>query len=70
MEWERVKAHWQTFGVLVRARWGRISEEQLEMIGGSREDLVRQIHAIYGISLGMAQMQVESWQGRLAQPPT
>ena len=69
MEWERIQANWQGFRALVRARWGRISDEQLDTIGGRREELVRRIQAIYGISLGMAQMQVESWQGRLASPP-
>ena len=68
MEWERIQ-RWDCFKALVRARWGRISEQQLDTIGGCREELVRQIHAIYGISPGMAQMQVESWQGRLGQPP-
>jgi hypothetical protein len=69
MEWERIQADWQGFKALVRARWARISEEQLDVIGGRREHLVRQVHALYGISLGMAQMQVESWQGRLVPPP-
>jgi uncharacterized protein YjbJ (UPF0337 family) len=70
MEWDRIQANWQSFRALVRARWARISDEQLDTIGGSREQLVRQVHALYGISLGMAQMQVESWQGRLARPTT
>lgn len=68
MEWERVQANWAGFRALVRARWARITEEHLDTIGGRREQLVLQVHALYGISLGMAQMQVESWQGRLARP--
>ena len=69
MDWERIEANWQTIKALARARWGRISEEQLELIAGRREQLARQVHAVYGVSLGMAEMQVESWQGRLVEPP-
>ena len=68
MEWERVQANWASFRALVRARWAKMSEEQLDTIGGRRDQLVLQVQALYGISLGMAQMQVESWQGRLARP--
>jgi uncharacterized protein YjbJ (UPF0337 family) len=68
MEWERIQANWAGFRALVRARWARITEQQLDAIGGRREQLVLQVQALYGISLGMAQMQVESWQGQLARP--
>ena len=68
MEWDWIQANWQSLKALARARWARISEEQLDTIAGRREQLVLQVHALYGISLGMAQMQVESWQGRLVRP--
>jgi len=51
---------------LSRARWAKLGEQDLELIAGSRDALVMQISALYGISSDTAQMQLESWQGRLA----
>lgn len=68
MDWERIQADWQHFKVLARSRWMKISAAEFDLIAGRREQLVGQIHAVYGISPGMAQMQVESWQGQQREP--
>jgi uncharacterized protein YjbJ (UPF0337 family) len=64
MEWDLIKADWQHYKVLARARWGRISVEELDLIAGRRELLAGQIRDVYGITGDAAQMQVESWQGQ------
>lgn len=68
MDWERVAKHWVYFKVRARQRWGRISPDELDVIGGRRERLTECIRELYGISQGAAEMQVESWQGRLEEP--
>jgi uncharacterized protein YjbJ (UPF0337 family) len=68
MDWDRIQANWQHFKTLARARWGRISAEQFDLIAGHREQLAAHIHLVYGISRNMAQMQLESWQGQQREP--
>ena len=70
MEWERIKANWPHFKVLARVRWRLISAEEFELIDGRREALARQIAEVYRVSQGMAQMQLESWQGQQREPGT
>ena len=65
MDWERVEANWAHYKGLARERWNRITADELDAIGGRREQLAHRIHEIYGISKGTAQMQLESWQGAL-----
>ncbi len=68
MEWDRIEANWQHFKVIARVRWERITADELDLIGGRREQLVAQIGEVYRISATTAQMQVESW-GQQQEPP-
>ena len=68
MDWNRIQGNWQHFKTLARARWARITQEEIDLIGGRREDLAEHIQEIYGISREAAQMQVESWQGQQREP--
>ena len=65
MDWAVVEANWSHYRNVAKARWTRITAEELDAIGGRREQLALRIHEIYGISKGAAQMQLESWQGTL-----
>jgi len=68
MDWERIQGDWGHYKLRARLRWTRITAEEFDLIGGRREVLAGQIQEVYGISLGAAQMQLESWQG-LQQAP-
>ncbi len=65
MDWAVVEANWSHYKKVAKARWPRITAEEIDAIGGRREQLANRIHEIYGISKGAAQMQLESWQGTL-----
>ena len=69
MDWDLIQTNWQHFKVIARVRWGRISAEEFDLIGGQRERLATQIGEAYGVSQAMAQMQLESWQGQQHEAP-
>jgi uncharacterized protein YjbJ (UPF0337 family) len=68
MRWERIQANWQHFKVSARARWGMITTQELDVIGGRRELLTGHIEEVYGITLAKAQAQVEAWRGEQREP--
>ena len=68
MDWERIQANWEHFKVIARVRWTRITAEEFDAIAGRREALAAQIQEVYRLSAGMAQMQLESWQGQQKEP--
>ena len=70
MNWDRIQANWQHFKESARTRWGMITADELEMIGGRRELLTGHIEEVYGITLAKAQAQVESWRGEQREPGT
>lgn len=68
MDWARIQADWPHYKALAGQRWGRLSAADLDIIAGRRELLAAHIQQTYGISLGAAQMQLESWQGQQREP--
>lgn len=68
MDWERIEANWQHFKASAHARWGMITPDEFDIIGGRREHLAGQIQEIYSISLEAAQRQVESWRAEQREP--
>ena len=63
MDWERIAGNWKHYKPSVRQRWGRMTDEELDLIGGRRAQPAAHIQELYGISKDAAQMQLESWQG-------
>ncbi len=65
MHWDRIEAQWQRFRVAAKVRWHKLSERQLELIGGRRELLARRIQDAYGVSPDEAERQLNDWQAGL-----
>ena len=64
MEWDRIESNWKQYKGSARQQWGRISEDELDMIAGARKTLAGQIQEVYGISRDEAEKQVEAWRGQ------
>ena len=68
MEWAPIQQNWEHFKIIARVRWGRISADEFDLIGGRREQLLAQIEEVYRVSTTMAQSQLESWQAEQREP--
>jgi uncharacterized protein YjbJ (UPF0337 family) len=64
VEWDRIESNWKQYMGSARQQWGRISEDELDMIAGARKTLSGQIQEVYGISRDEAEKQVEAWRGQ------
>jgi uncharacterized protein YjbJ (UPF0337 family) len=62
MDWEQVESNWDVFKGKIKQNWTEISNEQLDMIEGSRERLRRIIQRTYGINEPQAEAQLQDWQ--------
>jgi uncharacterized protein YjbJ (UPF0337 family) len=61
MNWERIEGNWKQFTGRVKAKWGKLTEDDLTVINGKEEQLVGRIQERYGIAKDEAQKQVNSW---------
>lgn len=50
MKWEHIAANWDQMKGTIRAKWGRITEDDLEVIRGKRELLVGKLREKYADS--------------------
>ena len=65
MNWDRVEGNWKQLKGKVRQQWGRITDDQIDTIGGKREELTGRIQESYGISRDDAERQIRDWESTL-----
>src|SRR5260221_3292839 len=63
MEWDLIAGNWQHYKPSVRLRWGRITDEELDIIAGGRAQLAAHIQEIYGISKNAAHNELDALHG-------
>jgi uncharacterized protein YjbJ (UPF0337 family) len=61
MNWEQAKGQWNQLKGSVRKKWGRLTDDDLDVIAGERERLVGKIQERYGIAKDEAEKQITSW---------
>jgi uncharacterized protein YjbJ (UPF0337 family) len=48
----------------VQAQWGKLTDDQLDIIAGRREQLSGKIQEVYGIQKDEAERQLSEWERR------
>ena len=62
MNWNIVEGNWKQFQGKVKTQWGKLTDDQLHVIGGKRDMLVGKIQEIYGISKDEAEKQIKVFE--------
>ena len=62
MNWYRIEGDWKHFAAAAKAKWGKLSDEQLAAIAGRRDQLAASIQDAYGITWEASQGQIDEWQ--------
>jgi len=65
MNWDRVEGNWKQFTGKVREKWGKLTDDDLQVINGQQDQLVGRIQERYGVAKDEAQKQVKNWVGGL-----
>jgi uncharacterized protein YjbJ (UPF0337 family) len=56
-----LKGKWKQVKGSVKERWGKLTDDDIDVINGRSEQLVGKIQERYGIAREAAQKQVEEW---------
>lgn len=62
MNWDQIEGGWMQFRGKVREKWGKLTDSDLEVIKGKRDQLVGKLQQTYGIALGEAEKQVSEFE--------
>lgn len=66
MNWDRIEGNWKQVKGKVKEQWGRITDDELDVILGKRDQLAGKIQANYGVTREEAERQLNDWVRRNA----
>lgn len=64
MNWDIIGGNWKQFKGNVQTQWGKLTDDDLDVVEGNREKLAGRIQEKYGIAREEAERQVDDWLGR------
>lgn len=64
MNWDIVEGNWKQFKGKVKVQWGKLSDDQLDVIAGKRDGLIGKIQESYGVTKDEAEKQIKSFEER------
>ena len=67
MNWDQVEGKWKQVKGAVKTRWGKLTDDDLDVISGKKDQLVGRIQERYGIKKEEAQREVDEWNRTLDQ---
>ena len=59
---DRIEGNWKQFKGKVQEQWGKLTNDDLDVIAGKREQLLGRIQERHGITKDAAEAQVRSWE--------
>lgn len=62
MNWNIVEGNWKQFKGKVKTQWGKLTDDQLDVIAGKRVELSGKIQEAYGISTDEADKQIRLFE--------
>ena len=65
MNWDQVEGKWKQARGTIKQKWGKLTDDDLDLIAGHRDKLVGKLQERYGIAKEEAEKQADSW----AMPP-
>ena len=62
MNWDRIEGNWKQFKGNVNQQWGKLTDDQVNVIAGKRDHLAGKIQESCGITKDKAEKQLAAWQ--------
>lgn len=59
-----VEGNWKQFKGKIKEQWGKLTDDDLDVIAGKRDQLVGRIQERSGIARDEAEKQVKDWESR------
>ncbi|MDE1172873.1 MAG: CsbD family protein [Parvibaculaceae bacterium] len=61
MNWDQVAGNWKQISGEIRARWGKLTDSDVEIIRGNREKLEGVLQERYGTGREKVKSDVDEW---------
>ena len=64
MNWDRIKGTWKQVAGKAKVQWGKLTDDDLEVVAGRRDQLAGKIQERYGVAKDEAEKQLTAWQAK------
>jgi uncharacterized protein YjbJ (UPF0337 family) len=61
MNWDRVEGKWKQLRGSARTKWGKLTDDDLDVVAGKKDKLVGLLQQRYGIAKDEADRQTDDW---------
>jgi len=62
MNWDRIEGNWKQVVGKAKAQWGKLTDDDLDVVAGRREQLAGKIQERYGIAKDDVERQIADWE--------
>ena len=70
MNWDRVEGNWKELKGKVQQKWGKLTNDDLDVIEGKRQELAGRLQQRYGVAKDEAEHEIDTWRrGRVTTVP-
>jgi uncharacterized protein YjbJ (UPF0337 family) len=64
MNWDQIKGNWKQVTGKVQSQWGKLTDDDIEVVAGHREQLAGKIQERYGVAKDEADRQLAAWESK------
>jgi len=61
MNWDRIEGNWKQFRGKAKEQWGKLTDDDLNVASGKRDQLAGRIQERYGVAKDEAEKQIDAW---------
>jgi uncharacterized protein YjbJ (UPF0337 family) len=61
MNWDEVKGDWKQFTGKAKAKWGKLTDDDMTQIGGKRDELSGKLQSHYGHTKEQAEKHIDEF---------
>jgi uncharacterized protein YjbJ (UPF0337 family) len=65
MNWDQVAGNWKQFAGTVKAKWGKLTEDDLTVIAGKRDQLAGILQERYGYAKDRVEKELDDFTAKL-----
>lgn len=62
MNWDRIAGNWTQAKGMLKERWGKLTDDDLDVIEGKREQLAGRLQSTYGLAKDEAERQIAEFE--------
>jgi uncharacterized protein YjbJ (UPF0337 family) len=62
MHWDQIAGNWKQFTGKAKEQWGKLTDDDLDVVAGRRDQLAGKIRERYGLAKEDAEKQLAEWE--------